>query len=75
MSSTDTIYSEKFNYQLAVHETGCDKVVAKSDCPALRIERAMKFDKCLHPLIALSRCLQCRKEIRGATAKTAGRTR
>ena len=75
MSSTDTIYSEKFNYKLAAHETGCDKVVAKSACPALRTERAMKFDKCSHPLIALSRCLQCRKEICGASAKTADRTR
>lgn len=75
MPSTDTIYNEKFNYQLAVHETGCDKVVAKSACPALRTERAMKFGECLYPLIVLSRCLQCRKKIRGAIAKTADRTR
>ena len=75
MFSRDTIYNEKFNYQLAVHETGCDKVVAKSACPALRTERAMKFDECSHPLIALSRCLQCRKKISDATAKTADRTR
>ena len=70
-----SIYSEKFNYQLAAYETGCDEVVAKSNCPALRTERAMKFDECSHPLIALSRCLQCRKKIRGATANTADRTR
>lgn len=70
-----SIYNENFNYQLAAHETECDKVVTKSNCPALRTEGAMKFDQCLHPLIVLSKCLQCRKKIRGATAKTADRTR
>lgn len=55
----ENIYSERFAYNTAKNETGCDKYISRADCPALRIERM----GATHPLFALAYCAQCRRKL------------
>ncbi|MBO7509511.1 MAG: hypothetical protein J6T57_04525 [Alphaproteobacteria bacterium] len=61
--ATNSIYNDRFAYNIAKAETGCDSVIPKTACPALTVERRSLRDGVPHPLFALSACLQCRRQL------------